>query len=40
MSGPRATGTKLIEAGLLWGGLYSGAKDIMHFDYRSGTIKR
>ena len=27
------------DAGLLWGGTYKGAKDIMHFDYRGGPIK-
>ena len=37
---PKALVQALVQAGLLWGGLYSGAKDIMHFDYRSGTIKR
>jgi hypothetical protein len=26
-------------AGLLWGGEYAGAKDMMHFDWRGGTIK-
>lgn len=30
----------LTQAGLLWGGQYRGAKDIMHFDWREGTIKR
>jgi hypothetical protein len=30
----------LIDAaGLLWGGEYVGAKDMMHFDWRGGTIK-
>jgi hypothetical protein len=29
----------LTQAGLFWGGQYNGAKDIMHFDWRSGTIK-
>ncbi len=28
----------LVGAGLLWGGSYNGAKDIMHFDWRGGTI--
>jgi hypothetical protein len=29
----------LMNAGLLWGGEYPGAKDMMHFDWRGGTIK-
>ncbi len=29
----------LIQAGLLWGGEYAGAKDMMHFDWRGGKIK-
>jgi len=29
----------LTQAGLFWGGQYNGAKDIMHFDWRKGTIK-
>jgi hypothetical protein len=29
----------LMDAGLLWGGEYPGAKDMMHFDWRGGTIK-
>jgi hypothetical protein len=28
----------LVAAGLSWGGTYSGEKDIMHFDLRSGSI--
>jgi hypothetical protein len=28
------------DAGLLWGGTYAGAKDMMHFDLRDGTIRR
>ncbi len=28
------------EGGLLWGGTYGGAKDMMHFDYRDGSIRR
>lgn len=27
------------QAGLLWGGQYPGGKDMMHFDWRNGTIK-
>jgi hypothetical protein len=30
----------LTQAGLYWGGQYNTAKDIMHFDWRNGTIKR
>lgn len=30
----------MTRAGISWGGLLPGAKDIMHFDYRGGTIKR
>jgi hypothetical protein len=31
----------LVDEGqLLWGGSYVGAKDMMHFDWRRGTIKR
>lgn len=30
----------MVKAGLSWGGLLEQAKDIMHFDYRDGTIKR
>jgi hypothetical protein len=30
----------LVKHGLDWGGQYGGGKDIMHFDYRSGDIKR
>jgi hypothetical protein len=26
----------LVDAGLTWGGQYGGAKDMMHFDWRSG----
>ena len=26
----------LVGAGLTWGGQYGGAKDMMHFDWRSG----
>jgi hypothetical protein len=37
---PRELIVDLADAGLLWGGLYRGAKDIMHFDLRSGPIKR
>ena len=38
-------GKELIEAlagdaGLLWGGAYGGAKDMMHFDWRKGTIDK
>lgn len=29
----------LTSAGLLWGGMYGGGKDIMHFDLRSGTVR-
>jgi hypothetical protein len=36
---PRDLVIALAEAGMLWGGVYNGAKDIMHFDYRGGTIK-
>lgn len=28
------------DAGLLWGGAYGGAKDMMHFDWRKGTIDK
>jgi D-alanyl-D-alanine carboxypeptidase-like protein len=28
------------EGGLLWGGVYPKAKDMMHFDYRDGPIDR
>lgn len=27
------------QAGLLWGGQYGGGKDLMHFDWRGGTIR-
>lgn len=27
------------QAGLLWGGQYDGGKDLMHFDWRGGTIR-
>ena len=37
---PRELVVALANAGLLWGGLYRGAKDIMHFDLRSGPIKK
>ena len=37
---PRELVVALADAGLLWGGLYSTAKDIMHFDLRDGPIKR
>lgn len=37
---PKALVQALVDADLLWGGLYGGAKDIMHFDYRHGTVKR
>jgi hypothetical protein len=30
----------LTSAGLYWGGMYGEAKDVMHFDWRAGTIKR
>ena len=37
-------GKELVEAlvgvGLLWGGSYGGAKDMMHFDLRDGSIVR
>lgn len=36
---PRDLVIALAEVGMLWGGVYNGAKDIMHFDYRRGTIK-
>jgi hypothetical protein len=36
---PRELVVALADAGLLWGGLYRGAKDIMHFDLRSGPLK-
>jgi hypothetical protein len=29
----------LTAAGLKWGGMYGGGKDIMHFDLRSGTVR-
>ena len=37
---PRELVVALADAGLLWGGLDSTAKDIMHFDLRDGPIKR
>lgn len=30
----------MVKAGISWGGLLPKAKDVMHFDYRAGTIKR
>jgi hypothetical protein len=30
----------LVTAGLTWGGTYNKAKDIMHFDWRDGTIQQ
>lgn len=30
--------TALVGAGLTWGGAYNGAKDLMHFDLRTGSI--
>jgi len=38
-------GKELVEAlagdaGLLWGGAYNGAKDMMHFDWRDGTVDK
>ncbi len=27
------------SAGLLWGGQYARGKDIMHFDWRNGTVR-
>ena len=38
-------GKELIEAlagdaGLLWGGAYQAEKDMMHFDWRKGTIDK
>jgi hypothetical protein len=37
---PRDLVLALTGAGLYWGGQYSGSKDIMHFDLRSGPVKR
>jgi hypothetical protein len=37
---PKVLVQALVEVDLLWGGLYPGGKDIMHFDYRHGTVKR
>lgn len=37
---PRELVVALADAGLLWGGLYRTAKDIMHFDLRYGPIQR
>ncbi|MET0450252.1 MAG: M15 family metallopeptidase [Mycobacterium sp.] len=36
---PRELVTALSDAGLLWGGMYRSAKDIMHFDLRDGPIR-
>ena len=36
---PRELVVALADAGLLWGGLYRTAKDIMHFDLRDGPIR-
>jgi hypothetical protein len=36
---PKELVEALVRAGLLWGGSYGGAKDIMHFDWRGGTIR-
>jgi hypothetical protein len=36
---PRELVVALADAGLLWGGLYRTAKDIMHFDLRNGPIQ-
>jgi hypothetical protein len=36
---PRELVVALANAGLLWGGLYRTAKDIMHFDLRDGPIR-
>jgi hypothetical protein len=30
----------LVTAGLTWGGTYNKAKDIMHFNWRDGTIQQ
>jgi hypothetical protein len=30
--------TALVGAGLTWGGVYNGGKDLMHFDLRTGSI--
>jgi len=37
---PRELVVALHGAGVLWGGLYPNAKDIMHFDLRDGPIRR
>jgi hypothetical protein len=36
---PRELVVALSDAGLLWGGMYRTAKDIMHFDLRAGPIR-
>jgi hypothetical protein len=36
---PRELVIALADAGLLWGGMYRTAKDIMHFDLRDGPIR-
>jgi hypothetical protein len=36
---PRELVVALADAGLLWGGMYRTAKDIMHFDLRDGPIR-
>jgi hypothetical protein len=36
---PRELVVALVGAGLMWGGQYRTAKDIMHFDLREGPIK-
>jgi hypothetical protein len=36
---PRDLVVALADAGLLWGGMYRTAKDIMHFDLRAGPIR-
>jgi len=36
---PRELIVALADAGLLWGGMYRTAKDIMHFDLRDGPIR-
>jgi hypothetical protein len=36
---PKEVVGALVSAGLSWGGAYAGGKDIMHFDWRRGTIR-
>jgi hypothetical protein len=40
MNLPKELVQAMVGAGLLWGGQYYGAKDLIHFDFRRGSIER